>query len=147
MNDFHIDAFYRDAGLILQKLYRAFPRKIAIYVEDISGPDEPDEYGLHSDRYLACLSTMVWLAEQGYLSYESTIRQEAIDQAVLSHKSFTLLSSHCQLDSAAAAELHATDIENPRSNIVRLRHALKANSAPVVADIMRQLLLAAHHFH
>ena len=147
MNDSHIDAFYRDAGLVLQKLYRAFPRKTAIYVEDISGPDKPDEYGLHSDRYLACLSTMVWLAEQGYLTYESTIRQEAIDQAVLTHKSFTLLSSHCPLNSAAAATLSAADDEHPRSNIVRLRQALKTNSAPLVADTMRQLLLAAHHFH
>jgi hypothetical protein len=92
VSDIHIDDFYRDAGLILLHLYQAFPHKTAIYVEDISGPDEPDEYGLHSKRYLACLSAMIWLAEQGYLSYESCIRQEAIDQAVLSPKGFTLLS-------------------------------------------------------
>ncbi len=147
MTDSHIDDFYRDAGLVLKKLYRAFPRKIAIYVEDISGPDEPDEYGLHSNRYLACLSTMVWLAEQGYLTYESTIRQEAIDQAVLTHRGFTLLSSHYPFDPASHTQPTVAGDKALHSNIAALRGALKSCSAPELATVMRHLFTVAHRFH
>ncbi len=142
MRDTHINNFYRDAGLVLQKLYRAFPRKIAIYVEDISGPDEPDEYGLHSSRYLACLSTMLWLGEQDYLSYESTIRQEAIDQAVLTHKGFTLLSAPHHFDPAAAP-----GNEPPESAIDALRRSLKSGNDEQTATVMGAILARAHHFH
>lgn len=94
MNDLHIDDFYKDTAIILARLYSVFPRKTAVYVEDISGPDTMDEFGLHSDRHLACLSTLVWLSEEGYIRFEDTIRQEAIDQATLTHKGFTKLFSH-----------------------------------------------------
>ncbi len=147
MGDSHIDNFYRDAGLVLQKLYRAFPRKIAIYVEDISGPDEPDEYGLHSNRYIACLSTMIWLAEQGYLTYESTIRQEAIDQAVLTHKGFTLLSSHYRFDPTAKTGPPAAAGAAPRATIDVLRRCLRAGPDVELATVMRQLFEVAHKFH
>lgn len=58
MADLHIDDFYRDAALILLRLYRTFPRKTILYVDDISGPDTPDEFGLHSERFQSCFSTM-----------------------------------------------------------------------------------------
>ena len=47
MSDIHIDDFFRDAAIALNRLYLSFPRPIALYVEDIIGPDEPDEFGLH----------------------------------------------------------------------------------------------------
>ena len=146
MADLHIDDFYKDAALILLQLYQVFPRKAAIYVEDISGPDEPDEYGLHSKRYTACLSAMLWLAEQGYLSYESTIRQEAIDQAALTHKGFTLLSSRCELDSDQAV-VPALVMEQSSSNISQLRHALKSRSSTALEHTMQYLLRASGKFH
>ena len=146
MADLHIDDFYKDAALILLQLYQVFPRKAAIYVEDISGPDEPDEYGLHSKRYTACLSAMLWLAEQGYLSYESTIRQEAIDQAALTHKGFTLLSSRCELDSNQAV-VSALVMEQSSSNISQLRHALKSRSSTALEQTMQYLLRASGKFH
>jgi hypothetical protein len=120
-----------------------------VYVEDISGADEPDEYGLHSKRYLACLSAMIWLAEQGYLSYESTIRQEAIDQAVLSHKGFTLLSSRCELSSNPdkTEAMLAAEMEPSRSNIVQLRRALKSRSSNRVNQTMQYLFSIAGRFH
>jgi hypothetical protein len=93
MADLHIDDFYRDVAKIFLRLYAVFPRKTVLYVEDISGPDEPDEFGLHHPRFQACFSTMVWLAEHGYLNFDDNIRQEALDQAVLSQKAFLLLSS------------------------------------------------------
>lgn len=146
MPDLHIDDFYKDAALILLQLYQVFPRKAAIYVEDISGPDEPDEYGLHSKRYMACLSAMLWLAEQGYLSFESTIRQEAIDQAVLTHKGFTLLNSRCELDSDQAV-VAAALMEQSSSNINQLRRALKSRSSTALEQTMQYLLRTSGKFH
>lgn len=97
MADLHIDDFCRDAALILLHLYSAFPRRTSLYVEDISGPDTPDDVGLHSDRHMACLGTMLWLAEEDYLRFEAMVYQDGIDQAVLTGKAFTLLCSLSQI--------------------------------------------------
>ena len=63
MADLHIDDFYRDSAMILLRLYTTFPRKTVLYVDDICGPDAPDEFGLHSERHQSCFSAMTWLAE------------------------------------------------------------------------------------
>ena len=91
MAGIHIDEFYADAAHALVSLYNVFPRPVTLFAEDICGADEPDEYGVHSHRFLACFATMVWLAEEGYIRYEDTIRQEAIDQAVLSGRCYSAL--------------------------------------------------------
>ena len=93
MADIHIDDFCRDAALSLLHLYSAFPRRASLYVEDIAGPDSADDVGLHSDRHMACLGTMLWLAEEDYIRYDAMIYQDGIDQAVLTGRSFTLLSA------------------------------------------------------
>ncbi len=93
MADIHIADFHRDCANILVNLYRSFPRKIHLYVDDIAGHDEPDEFGLPSPRHQSCFATMIWLAEAGYIQYATTIRQEALDQACLTHLGFLLLSS------------------------------------------------------
>ena len=49
----HIDDFSQDVARILLQLYMNFPRPQAVYVEDISGPDQLDEAGLHGKRYMA----------------------------------------------------------------------------------------------
>lgn len=90
--DLQIDDFYKDAAAGLLMLYQAFPRKIALYIEDLIGREEPDEFGLPSARHQACLGALLWLAEEGYLRYDSSIRYEALDQAVLSEKGFLRLS-------------------------------------------------------
>ena len=59
-----IDEFYSDVTKILVNLFEVLPRRVTIYAEDISGPDQPDEYGIHSKRYQACFATMLWLAEE-----------------------------------------------------------------------------------
>ena len=97
MADLHIDDFYHDIGLTLSRLYSTFPRRCTIYVEDIAGPDTPDEFGVQSDRFLSGFSALLWLRDQGYILFESTIRQEAIDQAVLTEKSFLILSSQANI--------------------------------------------------
>lgn len=90
--DLQIDDFYKDVAAGMLALYQAFPRKIGLYVEDLIGREEPDEFGLPSNRHQACLGALLWLADEGYLRFESTIRHEALDQAVLSEKGFLRLS-------------------------------------------------------
>lgn len=143
MADIHIDDFHRDTALILLRLYAQFPRKITLYVDDICGADTPDEFGLHSERWMACFSTMIWLAEQGYLRFDQAIRQEAIDQAVLTEASFLLLSSRSSLNLGLPepeAELPASVAENYQSNIMQLRECVKSGSSIMIGQCVRYLL-------
>lgn len=135
MSDLHINDFYKDAGKILLQLYKNFPKKATVLVEDIAGPDSPDDFGLASERHQACFGAMLWLAEAGYLQYAETIRQEAIDQAILTHKAFTLLTASCEADSPA------------KSNIHNLRLALKSGSSNQLEECLRSLLAQAQHFN
>jgi len=95
MYDIHIEEFFLDCKKILQQIYQAFPKNTNIYVEDISGPDQADEYGLHSDRFQSCFGAMLWLEHEHFIRFESTMRQEAIDQANLSSKGLRMMSSIC----------------------------------------------------
>ncbi len=141
MSDLHVDDFFKDLARILNQLYLQFPRKSTVYVEDIAGPDEPDEFGLHSERHMACLGTLIWLAEEGFIRYESLVRQEAVEQAILSASTFTLLSMPAlhrephdvtDLPESVRAE-HAT-------NIHRLREALRSRSSARIRKVMMDLL-------
>ncbi|GGC73922.1 hypothetical protein [Marinobacter halophilus] len=93
MADIHVEEFYKDVAIALIQLYSAFPRRINLFVEDIAGPDETDEFGLHSKRHMACFGTLLWLSEEGLLRHVDTIRQEALDQAVLTRDAFVRLSA------------------------------------------------------
>ena len=90
--DLQIDEFYKDCAAGLLLLYQVFPQRTALYVEDLIRLEETDEFGLPSKRHLSCLGAMLWLADEGYLRFDSTIRYEALDQAVLSEKGFVRLS-------------------------------------------------------
>ena len=143
MADLHIDDFYRDVAKIFLRLYAIFPRKITLYVEDISGPDEPDEFGLHHPRFEACFSTMVWLAEHGYLNFEDNVRQEALDEVVLSQKAFLLLASRSELQLAAPAPgqaLPSSVVEQSKANIFQLRTAMKEGSSIMLQQCVTYLL-------
>ena len=50
MADLNLLDFYKDCALVLMSLHRAFPRKTDLFVEDLIGPDEVDEFGLHTKR-------------------------------------------------------------------------------------------------
>lgn len=93
MHDLHIVDFYNDTGRMLVSLYMRFPVRSALYIEDISGPDTPDEYGLHSARHVACFGAALWLAEEGYFRYSQPIQQEALDEAVLTQEAFLFFTS------------------------------------------------------
>ena len=98
MLDIHIDDFCKDSALTLKLLYDAFPRNSDLLVDQIIGPDELDDFGLHSCRHQACLATMLWLADEGLIRYGGLIQQEGIDQVVLTNAAFSLLCSASQLD-------------------------------------------------
>jgi hypothetical protein len=136
MADIHVEEFYKDVAIALIQLYAAFPRRINLFVEDIAGPDEPDEFGLHSKRHMACFGALLWLSEEGLLRYVDTIRQEALDQAVLTREAFVRLSAPApqalirELNtSSAEAELPPSVQKDLSTYIHLLRSALKSGSS------------------
>ena len=161
VSDLHIDDFYKDIAKVLNHLYQSFPRKTTLYVEDIAGFEEPDEFGLHSNRYLACLGAMIWLAGEGYIRFESELRQEAVDQAVLTGRTFSALSAvattlsdaeRTDLSEGLPAALRATaseafgdavpdsEIQGQRTNINRLRLALRSKSSDRLRSVALDVL-------
>ncbi len=143
MADLHIEDFYRDVAKIFVRLYASFPRKMILYVEDISGPDQPDEFGLHHPRFQSCFSAMVWLAEQGYIAFYATIREEALDQVVLTERGFLLLStrSTAPFDNLDKDEnISPSVLEESQTNIAQLRLALKEGSSIKLKQCVSYLL-------
>jgi hypothetical protein len=143
MADLHIDDFYRDVAFIMLHLYSSFPRKTILYVEDVCGPDDPDEFGLHTERFRGCFSAMVWLAEQGYIQFHETIREEALDQVVLTQRGFLLLSSRSELKLGMPEEgsaLPPSVMEYSMTNIMQIRQALRSRSSIIMGQVMHYLL-------
>jgi len=137
--DLQIDEFYKDCAAGLLQLYLVFPRRIALYVEDLIGPEETDEFGLPSKRHQSCLGALLWLADEGYLRFDSSIRYEALDQAVLSEKGFVRLSravphalENLQDIPAAVVRVHST-------LAWQLREALVSGHSERVARLTRLL--------
>lgn len=150
MADIHIEEFYKDTAIALVQLYNAFPRRVNLFVEDIAGTDEPDEFGLHSKRHMACFGALLWLAEEGFLRYVDTIRQEALDQAVLSQKTFARLSAPADsaTDPAPASEpdpgLPAAVRDDLATHIHLIRDALKSRSSVRISSVMQAIFFRDH---
>lgn len=141
MSGIHIDEFYADATQVLVSLYGVFPRPVTLFAEDICGPDEPDEYGVHSNRYMACFATLLWLGEEGYIRYGDTIRQDAVDQAVLSGKCFAALMSTAPQAAAEDTEALPPSIQAEHRTIVyQMEQALKSKSSTAVQGAFLPLL-------
>lgn len=137
--DLHIDDFYRDAAAGLLMLYQSFPRKVALYVEDLIGYEEPDEFGLPSKRHQGCLGALIWLSEEGYLRFESTIHFLALDQAVLTEKAFLRLTASVP-DAAVSCESLPASVRRAQSSLAQqLREALRNGDSEQLARLTRQL--------
>lgn len=150
MSDIHIADFFKDAAKVLNQLYATFPTPATLFVEEISGPDDTDEFGMHSKRHTACFSAIAWLADEGFLRYDTTIRQDAYDQAVLTGRCFTVLSLPLSMMEGASDPdpgLPATVQAERATHIYRIRRALKQQSSlelrQAVMDVMRDSGLAA----
>ena len=137
--DLQVDDFYKDAAGGLLILYQAFPRKVALYVEDLIGQEELDEFGLPSRRHQSCLSALLWLAEEGYLRFESTIHHQALDQAVLTEKGFLRLTRAVPGQLADKRNLPPSVLRIQASLAHQLREALKSRDGERTARLARML--------
>ena len=155
MADINIENFYKHVARILTSLYASFPSKQAIYVDEVAGIDEPDEYGLHSPFYTAGFFALIWLAEEDYLRYSDTIRQDGVDQACLTQKAFLRLSQPSDpiyiepvfrdeetnvVNLAPAEEMSPSLVEDRKLVINQLRNALKSGSSIAITKVVSHIL-------
>ena len=140
MSDIHIDDFYRDAAIALHRLYASFPRRIAVFVDEIAGPVTTDEFGVPAARFLACFGALLWLAEEGYLRYADTIRTEAIDQAVLTGRCFNALTARLPRAVPDDPTLPPSVRDEQSTRIHRLREALDSGSSTRVRAEMIDII-------
>ncbi|WP_320824270.1 hypothetical protein [Reinekea sp.] len=129
MLDIHITEFYNDVARILLLLYRTFPRQISVYVEDISGLDTPDEYGLHSQRHLACFHTLNWLQAEQLIRFDDVERQTAFNQCVLTLAGFRWLASFDTQEGGAKF-------------VEELEYGIKDGNSILVEQLIKSLLNA-----
>ena len=137
--DLQIDHFHQDASRALLALYRAFPRKTILYIDELIGYQEPDEYGLPNVRHQSCLGTLLWLGEEGYLRHSGAIRHEALDQAVLSEKGFLRLSSRVAGSGLEQRGLSPRALRVGSSLANQLQASLAAGDDERLAHLARQL--------
>ena len=142
MSDLHLDEFYVDVANALTTLFSVFPRPLTLYVEDLCGPDEPDEYGVHSPRYQACFATLMWLGEEGYLRYQDTISQDAIDQAVLTSRCFNRLIAPSKQIVNIPPDVPPSVAAQQRSLVNTLRQAIKQRASAAINCAVIELLTA-----
>lgn len=140
--DLQIDEFYKDCAAGLLQLYLVFPRRTALYVEDLIGLEEPDEFGLPSKRHQSCLGALLWLADEGYLRFDSTIRYEALDQAVLTEKGFLRLARAVTHPLQGQAGIPAAVLRVQSTLAWQLREALSSGNSERIARLT-QLLFAS----
>jgi hypothetical protein len=155
MADINIENFYRHIAVALNLLYSNFPAKFALYVDDVAGIDEPDEYGLHSPKYTSGFYALLWLQEEGYMRFTDTIREDGVDQACLTHKAFLRLSSSNEpiymepemtdndakvVRIAPAKNLSPSVIEERKLVINQLRSALRSGSSLALNKVVRHIL-------
>ena len=145
MSDIHIDDFFKDAAKTLNRLYLSFPRKTPVFVEEIAGTVTTDEFGVPGDRFVACFGTLLWLAEEGYLRYDETIRMEAIDQAVLTARCFGVLTMQGAAEPDGDTTLPASVRVERSSHIHRLRDALKSGSSARLRATMTHIMELMRH--
>lgn len=155
MTDINIENFYHHIAKILSILYDNFPTKTPVYVDDVAGTDEPDEYGLHSPTYTSGFYAMLWLAEEDFLRYADTIRQDGIDQATLTHKAFLKLTEIAEpiytepvmppddanvVNLPPAPHLSPSLQEDRKLVINQLRTALSDRSSIAINKVVRHIL-------
>ncbi len=158
MADINIENFYRHIGKILNILYAAFPTRSPIYVDDVAGIDEPDEYGLHSPDYTSGFFALIWLADEGFLRYTDAIRQDGIDQATLTNKAFMKLTEPAEpiyihpvlltdeseesnvISLAPLEKLSPSLIEDQKLVINQLRQALASGDSIAITKVVQHIL-------
>ncbi len=131
----NVDDFCKDVARSLQILASVFPRPRDIFVEDVWQDEETDEFGMHSDRYLACFQALVWLREEGFIRYTQTLRADAVEQAVLTSRCLVLLVQPSSLEGdSAAIAIEANTL------LHRLQHALEEGSSTTLRMLVLDMI-------
>lgn len=138
MIDVNIDDFYRDIAVTLLTLYQQFPQKISVYIEDICGPDDVDEFGLHSRRHLSCIGALMWLHDEGFIRYKDIVKQESAEDCTLTSKAFKKLA----FPKIQGDRKSASSIEKQHSTLVfKLHQAVKEQSSIDIRDLIEEYFL------
>lgn len=124
MIDVNIDDFYHDVAVTLLSLYQQFPQKISLYIEDICGPDEIDEFGLHSPRYLSCIAALSWLHDEGYIRYLDIIKQDTAESCTLTQKAFVKLVKPNKDAASSSIERQRSTLAHQLFNAVQERSSI-----------------------
>ncbi len=106
-----------------------------LFVEDVYQEEETDEFGLHSDRYIACFQALVWMREEGFIRFTNTLRSDAVEQAVLTGRALALLIQPTSLEGQSTA---VAIEENTLLN--RLRGALQKGSSAALRLLVVELV-------
>ncbi len=128
MSDLNIVDFRRDAAITLLRLYNNFPIPHTLFIEDVCGESDEDEFGLISRRHESCLATMLWLSDEGFLQFKALINDKGIEQASLSLLGIELL---------LGADTEGT------SRIESLRQGLASKSSTKLETAINELLTSA----
>lgn len=136
--DLHIDDFFRDAALGLVMLYQSFPRPLTLYMDDFVGVLPPDEVGLPHPRQQQCLSTLLWLGNEGYLRHLGTLGYTAIEQAELTEKAFIRLASNHPAIAQVLSDQPASIRRTQSSLAQQLRQHLKNGDGEALIAAMQQ---------
>ena len=144
MADIHIDEFYRDCAGALAFLYNTFPRLTTLYVDDLISQPDTDEFGIPTRRHKACFDTLLWLADEGYLRYQDCIRQDALDQVVLTEKSFLRLNRPYKLLSDNDQDVPSLVASKRASMAWKLREAVKGGNSVAINQACIQFLQNSH---
>lgn len=139
--DLQIDHFYQDASRALLILYRVFPRKAPLYVDELIGFQELDQYGLPTPRHQSCLGTLLWLGEEGYLRHDGLLQYEAIDQAVLTEKGFLRLTTRIADHALEAAGLPPDQLRIRCTLARQLHDAIEQGDDEQLARLARLLFV------
>lgn len=138
MIDVNIDDFYHDIAVTLLSLYQQFPQKVSVYIEDICGPDDADEFGLHSPRYISCIGALMWLNDEGFIRYSDIVKQESAEECTLTSKAFKRLA----FPKIASDRKHASSIDKLHSSLVfQLHKAVKDQDSITVRDLIEEYFL------
>ncbi|GGY35360.1 hypothetical protein GCM10011297_05590 [Bacterioplanes sanyensis] len=127
MLDVHIDDFYKDCAAALLIGFRWFPRQQTLFIEDISGPDEMDEFGLHSPRHMAALGAVQWLQDEGFVRFGARDACRSVDDFVLTSKAFARLMKSINADDPTQTLAHALEYARLQGDTLTLGRLLQAH--------------------
>lgn len=118
-------------------LYQSFPCRLTLYMDDFVGILPPDEVGLPHPRQQHCLSSLLWLAGEGYLRHQGTLGYEALDQAELSEKAFVRLASASHPFAATLQDSHPSIRRSQGSLASQLRLHLQQGDSEALILVMQ----------